>query len=266
MWYDKRNKAADRRLAFLPIGRALIRETAERMMELLHMNDGVPLAGMLQHFTNGMHFKDLQTRLAGEERWLEKYTEKNEPGYDDTRWDGSIINDQDAYPKTKGSFGITGSIADNGCGAIAINNVNALLDQRLPGKKRRFDETLYDIVKDSAANTNLGGVLGMDPTYVPDYYRARGCEVQFYSDAGKVPKDHDAYLVLYFYIDNGIPGAHYAAAEYNPKENLYQLYNDKVEEIESFEKSTLTEKEGCAVLFSVVWGIDAPKGSVRRVQ
>lgn len=266
MWYDEEDKAADRRLAFLPIGRALIRETAERMMELLHMNDGVPLAGMLQHFTNGMHFKDLQTRLAGEERWLEKYTEKNEPGYDDTRWDGSIINDQDAYPKTKGSFGITGSIADNGCGAIAINNVNALLDQRLPGKKRRFDETLYDIVKDSAANTNLGGVLGMDPTYVPDYYRARGCDVQFYSDAGKVPKNHDAYLALYFYIDNGIPGAHYAAAEYNPKENLYQLYNDKVEEIESFEKSTLTEKEGCAVLFSVVWGIDAPKGSVRRVQ
>ena len=266
MWYDKRNKAADRGLAFLPIGRALIRETAERMMELLHIADGVPLAGMLQHFTNGMHFKDLQTRLAGEERWLEKYTEKNEPGYDDTRWDGSIINDQDAYPKTKGSFGITGSIADNGCGAIAINNVNALLDQRLPGKKRRFDETLYDIVKDSAANTNLGGVLGMDPTYVPDYYRARGCDVQFYSDAGKVPKDHDAYLVLYFYIENGIPGAHYAAAEYDKNKQKFIVYNDRRDGKEDKHSLLSQMKEKKRALFFTVWGIDAPKGSVRRVQ
>lgn len=266
VWYDKRNIAADRRLAFLPIGRALIRETAERMMELLHIADGVPLAGMLQHFTNGMHFKDLQTRLAGEERWLEKYTEKNEPGYDDTRWDGSIINDQDAYPKTKGSFGITGSIADNGCGAIAINNVNALLDQRLPGKKRRFDETLYDIVKDSAANTNLGGVLGMDPTYVPDYYRARGCDVQFYSDAGKVPKDHDAYLVLYFYIENGIPGAHYAAAEYDKNKQKFIVYNDRSDGKEDKHSLLSQMKEKKRALFFTVWGIDAPKGSVRRVQ
>ena len=71
-------------------------------------------------------------------------------------WDTRMINNQEDYSSTLGTLGEKGSISGNGCGFIAINNVNQLL-----GDKTNFADVYYELNSQEKTTTMFRGWLGM---------------------------------------------------------------------------------------------------------
>ena len=199
--------------------------------------------------------------------WKKKHFAETD---DSWRWDGYFISNQNKLSGKAGSFGALGSLKENGCGIVAIHNTNVILGDRLPGKRLKFDELAFRANQAGRFTTLFGGIMGMNPGAVSNYYREKGCDVHFYLNSGMAPTNHDAYLILYLYRYTDLEGrsslqGHYVAAEYDSEKKQYTLYNDNVDYIDSIETLQIEKAEnarnnGCDVLLSAAWGIDAPKG------
>lgn len=133
-----------------------------------------------------------------------------------------IINWQADFSSEIGSYGPEGSIRQNGCGAIAIHNVNILM-----GGTSDFYQIVSDICASYQKSTILNGKLGTDPLYIVDYFTSKGDTVTLYDirrDA--VPTTHDAYIALFLYHDKGDGfGAHYTAGMYVEEKKSFRFFN-----------------------------------------
>lgn len=171
-------------------------------------------------------------------------------------WDTSLINNQDDYSHTPGTFGSKGNIADNGCGFIAINNANQLL-----GDDTNFIDTYDELNSQSQWTTIRNGELGMNPLVIGNYYRTKGYDVDLYTNVDKVPNTYDAYIMFYGYTKengDGKFGAHYIAIEYNEETGQFVGYNNNtVNKAEN--KSEISEFLPEEIGFDLfIWGIDKP--------
>lgn len=166
----------------------------------------------------------------------------------DATWGTEIINNQSDYSDSAGTFGALGSIAKNGCGIIAMHNVNQIL-----GLNIAFDDFYYALRKYDFLSTNLGGTLGMNPDVVT-LYNYLGANVTHYETPFNVSKDHDAYIALYFRLF----GAHYIAAEYNESTGKYEVYNLYSDKAEMVELNSLSSQSVRGSFLWTVWGIDLP--------
>lgn len=187
-------------------------------------------------------------RIRSKAKYLEKAVSDSK---DDATWGTEMINNQNSYSHKAGTFGRWGNIADNGCGAISINNANRML-----GYDTEFGDLVHNLNQQSDLTTNLFGILGMNPLVIGDYYRQRGAYVALYTNPAEVPKDYDAYIALLFYSDGG---AHYVAAEYNKYEDKFEVYNlltdNMVHEMDSL-SATYYPGDKKTNLW-IIWGIDS---------
>ena len=158
-------------------------------------------------------------------------------------WDSTMINNQEDYSGLPGSFGIFGSIKNNGCGFIAIHNLNQIL-----GDRSRFSDEYYELYGQSFETTLAGGLLGMNPKTVRAYYESKGYHVALYS-IQETSEKHDGYIMLYAYTK---PGAHYIAIEYDTQIGKYIPYNDTSTEPVDNLDDLLSDN----AFFACVWAID----------
>lgn len=169
----------------------------------------------------------------------------------DATWGKEMINNQSSYSHKAGTFGRWGSIADNGCGAIAINNANQII-----GFNTDFGDLVHDLNQQPNLTTSLFGKAGMNPLVIGDYYRQNGAEVTLYTNPANVSKDHDVYIALFFHSS----GAHYIAAEYNPSTKKFEVYNldtaEKEKSLVSLSQESCEDTSGW-----IIWGIDSPVNS-----
>jgi len=201
---------------------------------------------------------DVGNRLMGHEKWWDYVR----PGERETAtWDDSMITNQRLYSKNIGSFGAVGNYSDNGCGPIAIHNVNRLL-----GEESTFADVAYELDSDSRNTAALGGVLGMNPLVVREYFGSKGYDVTLYNGIKNVKPDHDAYLAMYIYKNSdGTLGGHYVAMKQDPKTKDYITYNEvysthpvpmkELDDLGRLNEDGSVDKENPRLL-TVIWGID----------
>ena len=114
-------------------------------------------------------------------------------------------------------YGRFGTVAKNGCGLIALYNV----------ERAAFEEVRFDpyYASRKPIRTNLFGLLGTKPSSVRRNLEQKGYRVESISKREtENAKPYDAVIVLYWYWF----GAHYVTgiAEEN---GLYRLYNQFTE-------------------------------------
>ncbi|MEG2521231.1 MAG: hypothetical protein RSA86_07850, partial [Christensenellaceae bacterium] len=114
-------------------------------------------------------------------------------------------------------FGPKGNVNQNGCGAIAVQNMNLML-----GKKSNFIDVVNQFNQDSDESTILGGIVGGNPKYLKSIYEDQGYQVKEVRRAEELPKDGSKFMLLSFYKDP--IGAHYEAAEWTDTGKL-RVYN-----------------------------------------
>ncbi len=130
--------------------------------------------------------------------------------------DYGILNTQTDPRFSERRFGRLGTIAKNGCGMIALYNIERAADPSI-----RFD-SFYDARK--PIKTNLFGLLGTRPSTVPKNLRSKGFEVtRIRIKKAKDATQYDAVIVLYWRFF----GAHYVAGIRSP-EGGYTFYNEFV--------------------------------------
>lgn len=187
------------------------------------------------------------------------YYEKIKSSPSKATWGTEMIYDQGVYNNIPGTFGPLGNIPEKVCGAVAIHNANQIL-----GFKTRADELIFWMQKYSILSTNVFGLLGVNPDVITGIYTSAGAKVTKYKDTSRVSKEHDAYIVLYYYW----LGGHYVAAEYDSKKDCFLVYNNfKTNGPEEWktlsgssyaESASLYRRSGKSFGWTV-WGIDAPK-------
>ncbi len=110
-------------------------------------------------------------------------------------------------------FGRFGTMAKNGCGIIALYNV-----ERAANNNVQF-EPFYDARKQ--IKTNLFGALGTRPSSISKHLKGKGMQVtRIHIDQVSRAPFYDSIIVLYWYWF----GAHYVAGIAD-KENSYTFYN-----------------------------------------
>ena len=176
-------------------------------------------------------------------------------------WDATMINNQNEYSNEVGTFGSEGTLADNGCGYMAINNANQIL-----GFQTNFDDTCFELNSQSNWTTLINGTRGMNPLVIGNYFREKGCDVDLYFDINNAPKTYDAYIMLYLYKkaeEDGTVnwGGHYVAIEYDENSDNFIVYNldssnsaNEGEDLEVF----LPNNPKILQYVPVVWGINNP--------
>jgi hypothetical protein len=200
--------------------------------------------------------KDSLLRLQEEEQKNSLLVTAVKSSLPSATWDTSMINNQKDYSHTPGTFGSKGSIADNGCGFIAINNANQLL-----GDGTKFIDTYDELNSRSQWTTVRNGEMGMNPLVVGNYYRTKGYDVDLYTNSDEVPNTYDAYIMFYGYTKengDGKYGAHYIAIEYDDETGQLIAYNNEWEskiDSESDFSDFLPDKVGFDLF---IWGIDKP--------
>ncbi len=128
-------------------------------------------------------------------------------------FDFGLLNDQTDKRFGDRRFGRFGNIAKNGCGMLALYNIERAADE-----STRFD-TFYDARK--PIKTNFFGLLGTRPSTIPKNLRRKGYEVTRINPkkAGEA-EPFDGVIVLYWYFF----GAHYVAGIANG-DGTYTVYN-----------------------------------------
>jgi len=187
-------------------------------------------------------------RIRSKAKYLEKAVSDSKS---DATWGTKMINNQNSYSQKAGTFGPFGSIAKNGCGAIAINNANQAL-----GFNTEFGDLVHNLNQRPDLTTNLFGIAGMNPLVIGDYYRQNGAEVTLYTNPADVPTDHDAYIALYFHSKGG----HYVAARYDQFAHEYEVYN-LFENGRTYPMNSLSDSDFPAAEDTnhwIIWGIDSP--------
>lgn len=173
-------------------------------------------------------------------------------------WKQHLIENQSRYPTNHGSYGWLGNLSANGCGLMAVCNLNNLM-----GKETAFQDLLREFYlydkRRLGSSKVLFGLLGTNPFVIAAYYKKLGYRVRRYYKTAKIAKDHDGYILLYIFKDEGFPwvGAHYVAANYDKQQGNYRLYNDGYRQrIEDF--SLMFKPEDHAKIL-LVYGIDKVK-------
>ena len=165
----------------------------------------------------------------------------------DRTFDYGLLNTQTDPRFADRKYGRLGTVAKNGCGMIALYNV-----ERAARPDTRFEP--YYEARD-AIKTNLFGLLGTRPSSVREILEPKGFKV---TELDKKHPDggirHDAVIVLYWYWF----GAHYVSGFRN-REGTYTLYNyftrPYAMSLDRF-LETLKSSKNHVVR---VWGVDFPK-------
>jgi|GEM_PF-5496908 len=118
-----------------------------------------------------------------------------------------MINDQNTLP---GGFGALGTMKDNGCGVVALYNVEVILEN-----KDFSLEQAYNIVTKNSKGPILLGLLETDPRIMEPYFDSQGYNSKWVSDINNISKDADVYIILTIWYVEGKLGAHFQAAYYN---------------------------------------------------
>lgn len=131
--------------------------------------------------------------------------------------DYGLINTQTDPRFGNRKYGRLGTLKKNGCGLIALYNV-----ERAADGVTQFD-SYYENRK--PIKTNLFGLLGTRPSSVEQQLKRKGFVVEriLPKDAGQTPH-YDAVIVLYWYW----LGAHYVAG-IACENDAYRLYNEFTE-------------------------------------
>lgn len=131
----------------------------------------------------------------------------------DLKTDFGLLNTQSDPRFGDRRYGRFGTIAKNGCGMIALYNV-----ERAADASTRF-EPFYAARK--PIKTNFFGLLGTRPSSVAKALKSRGYTVErIRPKKAKDAKRFDAVIVLYWHFF----GAHYVAGIGNG-DGTYTLYN-----------------------------------------
>lgn len=127
--------------------------------------------------------------------------------------DYGLLNDQEDARFGARRFGRFGTVAKNGCGMIALYNI-----ERAANEKTRF-EPFYEARK--PIKTNFFGLLGTRPSTISKNLKRKGFTVERIrkKKAGEAPL-YDGVIVLYWHIF----GAHYVAG-IGKGDGTYMLYN-----------------------------------------
>lgn len=156
-----------------------------------------------------------------------------------------MINNQPYLDKTRGSFGKLGSIAGNGCGAIAMTNI-CLMEK----KQVDLDKMIRKILS-YCDGVLAGGALGTNPVVVPRIMKSFGFKVKYLGNLKSINqlKNYKYFIVLYTWKNKAQLGAHYQAGRLlnNQLElfNPYAVY-DSVEEF----------KHGESAICPIVYGVN----------
>ncbi len=132
----------------------------------------------------------------------------------DSQTDFGLLNTQTDPRFGDRKYGRLGTVAKNGCGMIALYNV-----ERAANDQTRF-EPYYEARK--PIKTNLFGLLGTRPSTIAKNLRKKQFEVERIRirDAASTPL-YDAVIVLYWHFF----GAHYVAG-IGRGDGTYTLYNE----------------------------------------
>lgn len=167
-------------------------------------------------------------------------------------YDYGILNSQTDPRFAARRYGRFGSVAKNGCGMIALYNV-----EHAACPDTQFDR-FYAARK--AIKTNLFGLLGTRPSTIAKTLKAKGLSVRkMRKKEAAFSEMFDAVIVLYWYWF----GAHYVAGLKNP-DGTYTFYNQFVKpsamRLPDFLRY-LQEKKRHTVR---VWGIRFPDRETSR--
>ena len=164
----------------------------------------------------------------------------------DQSFDFGLLNTQKDPRFGKRRYGRLGTIANNGCGLIALYNI-----ERAAYPETRFDP-YYDARK--TIKTNLFGLLGTRMSAIRKKLEPKGfrvCDIDLHHT--KDEPRHDAVIVLYWYWF----GAHYVAG-FQKDDGTYTMYNYYTSPyalpLDKF-METLKEHRNRVVH---VWGVDFP--------
>lgn len=151
-------------------------------------------------------------------------------------------------------YGKFGTIAKNGCGMIALYNV-----QRAADGKTQFDP-FYEARK--PIKTNFFGLLGTRPSAVAKTLRKKGFTVKMIrpKKAGKA-EPHDAVIVLYWRFW----GAHYVAG-IGDGNGAYTLYNEFSQPRAMRLDEFMTNLKEQKLHPFKIWGIGFPKGEAAKTE
>lgn len=144
-------------------------------------------------------------------------------------------------------YGRFGTVAKNGCGMIALYNV-----ERAADRNTQFDP-FYEARK--PIKTNFFGLLGTRPSAVPKTLSRKGFTVQRIrpNKAGEA-ESFDAVIVLYWFFF----GAHYVAGIGNG-DGTYTVYNQYTKpvsvKLDAFLRYLRTQKHHV----HRIWGVRFPK-------
>lgn len=134
---------------------------------------------------------------------------KNKAAWSDT----DLIYDQHLDDAGDLKYGF-GSIAYNGCGAVAIYNIMSLENKKTP---------LPDIIKYLDAGQYVFGLLGTCPSRIVSYLRAQGFDCSLHSDKGEFERlAQESDYSIYIYA--GFSGGHYTLLV-NNSENTFTSIN-----------------------------------------
>lgn len=158
----------------------------------------------------------------------------------------NYINDQSSLNTTKGSYGSHGSIANNGCGAIAITNVCLMDDME--------NINLDEIIKRNLAKQSgvvLGGALGTNPMAIKRVLEDLGFKVRYLGSWRNLEqvKLFKYFIVLYTWVYNRQLGMHYQAGRVL-SDGQFELFNPyrKYKDVATFKQG---ENAICPLIFGI---------------
>lgn len=157
-----------------------------------------------------------------------------------------MINNQSSLDSTKGSYGKCGSVAGNGCGAIAMTNICLMENME--------NIDLDEIIKRNLAKKSgvvLGGALGTNPMSIKRVLEELGFKVKYlgnFSNTQQIQK-YKYFIVLYTWIYKGQIGMHYQAGRMLSNGQL-ELFNPH-----NVYKDVAAFKKGEGAICPVVFGI-----------
>ena len=165
----------------------------------------------------------------------------------DQAFDFGLLNTQKDPRFGKRKYGRFGTIENNGCGLIALYNI-----ERAARPETRFDP-FYDARK--AIKTNLFGLLGTKPYAIRKNLERKGFSVSDIDQKHPEPSARfDAVIVLYWYWF----GAHYVAG-FRDENGMYTMYNYYTSPYALPLAAFLDTLKAAKNRVVHVWGVDFPK-------
>ena len=165
-------------------------------------------------------------------------------------FDFGLLNSQTDERYGNRPYGLLGTVARNGCGIIALYNIERAADDRT-----RF-EPYY--AQRKQIKTNLFGLLGTRPSAIAKILRKKAFEVEpIRRKDAENAEAFDGVIVLMWYFF----GAHYVAGFRNDNDT-YTMYNFFVKPYPMPLKSFLETLRRGKNRVVRVWGVDFPAKDV----